>query len=321
MDEQLERAKAMVLELIQSHPNLTLSDEMPSCQGRTNRILFGTFYETPVVFKCFVTADRKHHEKKMLQLMAPSGTVPHLYPIETDRILVMERLSGEPLHGKLETLSDNEQQEIFRQIGRAFARVAISKQDDSAIYTSIEPKPGIDLPFYWTADLPSFYDYAVDTGLRVLEKRDVLARDLLMDTLRNLKHRRGEILSFPSFVHQDDVHLNNLIVEGTHFQGFIDLEMSRQGNKILLLAAALNMCRHTPSLWRSLRSGFEETVGTALDRNTLTLIRDVAAFNALIRFAWYWSSDDLPDWAIASNVRISTVEHVVDIVKFARDMP
>lgn len=320
MDNQLELAKSMVSELIQDHPDLALPMEMPSFQGCTNRILFGNLGAVPVVFKCFVTADRKHHEKRMLQLMAPSGTVPHLYPIETDFILVMERLPGEALHARLPTLGANEKQEIFRQMGSAFARVSRSPQGNAAAAPYIGLKPGIDLDFYRVTDLPTFYDYVVETGLQALAEHDIPQHELLTNTLRQLKCIRDEVLSFPPFVHQDDVHLNNLIVEGTDFRGFVDLEMCRQGNEVLLLAAALTMCLPTPSLWPSLRSGYEATRGIALDPEMMALIRQTTTFSQLIRFAWYWGTDELPQWAIADNMRSAIVRHIVKTVNLTNDM-
>ena len=46
-----------------------------------------------------------------------------------------------------------------------------------------------------------------------------------------------------SFVHMDDFNTNNIMAEGTRITEFIDLEMTRPGNEILLLGAALcSMC-------------------------------------------------------------------------------
>ena len=56
MDQQLARAKAHAMALVQEHPELKLNPDGENeslFQGGTHRVLFGSFEDVPVVFKCF----------------------------------------------------------------------------------------------------------------------------------------------------------------------------------------------------------------------------------------------------------------------------
>ena len=123
---------------------------------------------------------------------------------------------------------------------------------------------------------------------------------------------RDELLSFPSFVCMDDFHYANMIVEGSKFQGFIDLEISRYANEVLALAAAMNSITHCyqPERWNLIRQGYEEGIGRKLDDETLRLAAEVASFTHWIRFSWYWGTDELPDWAVKRNTRVKVVSDI-----------
>ena len=80
-------------------------------------------------------------------------------------------------------------------------------------------------------------------------------------------------------------------MNGPQLKGFIDLEMTRYGNEILLLAAAMVMTMDEPTLWSSLRRGYEDYCGKPIRPKMITLAKIAAPFSQWIRFMWYWTTD------------------------------
>jgi Ser/Thr protein kinase RdoA (MazF antagonist) len=126
---------------------------------------------------------------------------------------------------------------------------------------------------------------------RVLYDHDVPDADVLEASLASLQQHRDAILSYRSFVQMDDFHSHNIIVDSSQVRGFIDLEMTRYGNEVLLLAAAVVLTLDKPALWASLRKGHEDHCGRPIDPQTMTLARVAAPFSQWIRFMWYWTTD------------------------------
>lgn len=60
----------------------------------TNLVTFGAFEGQPVVLKYYDWKPRRENEETAVRLFAPTALVPKLYPIESDWVLVMERLRG-----------------------------------------------------------------------------------------------------------------------------------------------------------------------------------------------------------------------------------
>lgn len=101
-------------------------------------------------------------------------------------------------------------------------------------------------------------------------------------------------LSLP-FICMDDFHYSDMIVDGPEFQGFIDLEMSRYGNEIMVLAAVLaSISPRQLDRWSWIRQGYENGRGRTLDNAMIALAAKVAPFTRWVRFMWYWSTDDIP---------------------------
>ena len=126
---------------------------------------------------------------------------------------------------------------------------------------------------------------------------------------------RSAIVTRDSFLHVDDIHSNNLIVHDGRLQGFIDLEMSRFGNDLYLLGSALGTACHQPELWPSIRWGYETELGAGLDDETLLLIKQFVPFKLWIRFAWYWGTDDLPDWVVRGNNRQMVIDGLIKVLE------
>ena len=108
----------------------------------------------------------------------------------------------------------------------------------------------------------------------------------------------------------DDFHMNNIMVEALRITGFIDLEMTRFGNEVLLLGAALSSMCQRPGCWPSFRRGFEKARGLPMGNDLLQLVRVAAPFSTWIRFTWYWSIDNLPWWAKETDLRSSAVRGI-----------
>ena len=92
----------------------------------------------------------------------------------------------------------------------------------------------------------------------------------------------------------DDLNTANVIVHDSKITGFIDLEMTRYGNEVLLLAAVLFMLHEDDCLeqrWAWVRQGYEERRGKPIDAEVLSLACIGAPFNQFYRFMIYWSTD------------------------------
>ena len=298
MDRQLERAKAHVLALAEEHPELRLHPDghnEPVFQGGTSRILLGTYESMPVVYKCFSAGKdslaRKAHEETALGLYGPTGLVPRLFPIESESILVLERLRGLPMFMAEEELDADETQALYRQVGDALAQfVRTAPGANLPLQDDIQAGDGFDYGFYRNADLPSLFAAVIETSARVLAAEDIPEKTILQESLTALEKNQAAILEYPSFLQMDDVHTANIIVDGAALQGFIDLEMTRCGNEILLLAAALVICGERQDHWSWLRAGYEESLGRPLDDTTLALARIAAPFSHWNCIMWYWTA-------------------------------
>ena len=127
-----------------------------------------------------------------------------------------------------------------------------------------------------------------------------------------LQKNRDAILAHPTFIQMDDFHTGNIIVDGDKLMGFIDLEMTRYGNEVFLLAAALAMTadEEQRGQWNWIRQGYEYRRGKPIDSDLLYLAGISASFCQWTRFMWYWSTDDLPQWAIEANMRKSVTTDI-----------
>ncbi len=319
MDPELERARAEVARLVQQNPELSIG---PEYERGTHRVLLGQYKGMPVVVKWFCVPERKEHEKTVLELFAPTGLVPKLYPVETDTILVMERLRGLTVHLTEGNLRRNQVERLYCQLGRAMARIAEAAPGSaSGGQPNMISPPGYDYGFYCKADLPTFFDTVTERAAKVLAERDVPHKTLLGKSLSALQENRDAILSYPSFFHMDDFHTSNMMADGPELQGFVDLEMTRHGNEVLFLGAALAMMsKGRPERWSWIRRGYEDQRDKPLDSQMLSLARMAAPFSQWTRFMWYWSTDDLPRWAVEQNARAWPVRDVKAIVKTVESM-
>ena len=121
--EKVKGRDAAVAAFVEANPGYAVDAVQPEDRGGTHLVTFGTFRGEPVVFKYYHGDPRKHHEKRALELFAPTGFVPRVYPDDTDDILVMERLRGKTVFDAAESLSQAEFSELHRQIGGAVAKV------------------------------------------------------------------------------------------------------------------------------------------------------------------------------------------------------
>jgi hypothetical protein len=290
--EPQARADTALISLRQATPEYTVDDDQPDCRGGTNFITFGTLHGQPVVYKYFDYLPRKTQEEKALRLYAPSGLVPRLYPADTKSMLVMERLLGSTLTEAQNNFTQDRVEGLYYQIGRSIARfVDMAPGATSVGRDDLSARPGFDYEFYCQASVCALFDTVMQRAARVLRDEDVPDADILRASLASLQQHRDEILSYRSFIQMDDFHSHNIIVDGSNLRGFIDLEMTRYGNEVLLLAAAVVMTLDRPALWVSLRRGYEDCRGRPIDPQTMSLATIAAPFSQWIRFIWYWTTD------------------------------
>jgi len=326
------RGEAVLAAFVEANPEYSVDDEQPECRGGTHFITFGSFRGEPVVFKYYDGDPRKAHEKTALELFAPTGLVPRLYRDDTDVMLVMERLPGVTVHEAEKILTPAERDELYHRLGAAVAKVVDARPGGDVV---IQPKTAFraadqhdfyNTPYgalhvvYRQADTTTFFDLTLARAARVLRDRDVPHKETLARSLAALTQHRDAILAYPSFIHMDDFHTNNIMTDGPRITGFIDLEMTRYGNEVLLLGAALSSMRRQPGRWQSFRRGYEEVRGSAMDDAMLSLVRSVAPFSTWIRFTWYWSTDDVPWWAAEMDLRTSAVRDIKDTVEAVEQM-
>jgi hypothetical protein len=326
MNTRLQSTLDEVRALIEANDGLSLdSDYLPPHPGATNEVVFGHQDSQAIVYKRFGDPNRKHHEKKSLLLFAETGLVPRLLPIETDTILVMERLQGKPFYTCEQELEPAQWADLFRQLGAAMAQIvefAPGAKDASVGHQNISPQEEFfDYRFYSEANLPTYFDTVCDRSLRAFDERHVPHGAALKESICAIRDRREEILSFASFVCMDDFHYNNMIVDGIELQGFIDLEMTRYGNEVLALAAFLSSVpQRQMDRWTWFREGYEAGRRRPLEPRLVHLAATAAPFTNWIRFSWYWSTDNLPQWAIDRKQRPKTIEAIEGTIETMRGM-
>jgi hypothetical protein len=59
-----------------------------------------------------------------------------------------------------------------------------------------------------------------------------------------------------------------------------------------------------------MRAGYEGEQGAPLSTDTLELVKRFAPFQNWCRFAWYWGSDEQPDWVWQRHVREKVVDQL-----------
>jgi aminoglycoside phosphotransferase len=325
--ELQKRAEAHLAAFLEANPEHSVDREQPECRGGTWFVTFGSFREEPAVFKYYDGHPRKDYEKKALELFGPTGLVPKLYPGETDRMLVMERLPGLTLEEAEKELNPSEQDDLYFHLGEAVAKVVEMKPGRELAhrrentFRAAEENDFYNTPYsaldelYRQADTATFFDTTLARAAQVLRDRDVAHREVLNRSIASLQQNRDAILSYTDFVIMDDFHTNNIMAEGTRITGFIDLEMTRPGNEILLLGAALCSMCDRPERWESFRRGYERARGTPMDDAVLSLVRIAAPFTRWIRFTWYCSINDIPKWAVEMNLRHGAVEDVAETIE------
>ena len=254
-----KRAEACLAEFLAGNPDYSVDDSQPAGRGGTNFITFGAFRDEPVVYKHFDFLPRKQQEETALRSYRATGLVPKLYPVASEEMLVMERFVGITLTEAEETLAQNQIEQLHYELGRALAHmVSIMPRVSSDGRNDLSAQRGFDYEFYCQACVGALLDHVTEQGAQILERHDVPEKELLEVSLASLRQNREALLSAPSFLQIDDFHSHNIIVEGPRLKGFIDLEMTRHGNEILLLAPAMVMNMKKPMLWTSLRRGYED---------------------------------------------------------------
>ena len=315
MNEQQQLALDDIKLLVEANHELQLTGEDESeFGGATNNIFSGQYNDQPIVFKHFKNGARKQHEEMVLKLFAETGYVPQVYDIRSDSILVMQRFIGLPFYKAEETVSFTQWKALFHQLGIALAKVVAvgpgSAHEGSGLL-DITSEPDPDYRFYATANLESFFDAVTECSARILTEKDVPHKAILERSLSDIYTNREVILSFPRFIYMDDFHYANIIADGPKLQGFIDFEMTRYGNEILVLAGVLaSMIPQQPERWSWIREGYEDGQGQALASELISLAAIFAPFNRWIRFMWYWGAEEEPEWAKTRNVKERVVEDI-----------
>jgi hypothetical protein len=324
--KQRERADAHLAEFLRGNLDCSVDQGHPQWQKGTHLVTFGSYRGRPAVFKYYDGDPRKEHEKRALKLYAPIGLAPEVFA-ETDVMLVMQRLPGATMDEVLKDLAPPARDELFFSLGEVVAKVAqampgreeASRTDASfraCDFTDFYKTSHDDLlALYRQASTATFFDTTLARAERVVSERQVPLRATLKDSLGLLRLAQDAILAYPSFVHMDDFHANNIMAEGPRVTGFIDLEMTRSGNEPLLLGIALASLCPRPEAWPAFRRGYEHGRGTPLSDSLLLLARIAAPFSAWTRFTWYWSIDDQPWWAREMHLHKSAVIEVLEALE------
>lgn len=293
MTEVEKLATASLRKLIEQNPAYSIDSDPPQWLFGTNHITFGKTNGKPVVFKYFNWPPRKTQEETALRLFAPTGLVPKLFSIESETILVMERFEGSPLN----LIEQNAQEEllskVYYQLGEALGHiVTIAPGSKPGGRRDIKAKLGFDYEFFTQASTEILFNTVIDRANEILTDNSIPESPILSASLALLQQNRDAILTFPTFVQMDDFHTNNIIVNDSHLKGFIDLEMSRYGNEVLVLASALAaITKDVHKRWQWLIQGYENRRGYSIDKGILNLVNIAAPFTQWIRFMWYWTTD------------------------------
>ncbi len=297
--ERRERADAALAQLVAANPGCSPEADPAAWVLGTNLVTYGSIRGRPVVFKYYDWPPRKDQEERALRLYAPTGLVPALYPLQSDTVLVMERLRGRPL-----TLAEPDADpellaQVYYSLGRAMARIVqVAPGSTCAGLAGLSAKPGFDYAYYCRADLGALYDTVTTRAAEVLATGDVPHRASLAASLASLRDHRCAILAPPPFVQMDDFHASNIIVHGPTLSGFVDLEMTRCGNEVTLLGAALAMAgTGRAERWVWMRRGYEDHRGSPIPPELLALAGIAAPFSQWIRFMWYWTGGEFEEGA------------------------
>ena len=292
MTEQEKRATASLLQLLLENPGCSIDTESPQWLLGTNHVTFGTLHGHPVVFKHFDWIPRKTQEEWALNLFAPMLPVPKLYPIQSESIIVMERLRGSTLYVAEPNLNKDQQETVYRQLGGAIANIFTKVPGaTSGGHCGMLSRPGFDYEFFCQASTDTLFDTVIESSTRIFTDHEVPDKAILKASLERLQQCRDAILAFPSFIQMDDFHKNNIMVCGSEVTGFIDLEMTRYGNEVLVLAAALAAFGGITDQWHWFRQGYEEKRGSGISRDLFNLVCVAAPFSQWLRLMWYWTTE------------------------------
>lgn len=320
MEQLIATARERVQHWISDYPELQLWEEIP-WQGATNQIFYGTRAGAPIVFKFFPRKVRKWQEEYALQSLAASGVVPKLYPYPSEEILMMQRLPGQMLYKAEKELPAAAWTNLYQQVGAGLARLVhyAARPTDGKV-----PNPyAVDHHMYafWGSSFEEYFDEILTTAQAALIRHQI-NDPRLHHSVQNLLAARSAVLAYPVFIHVDDVHGANMLVDGAQFQGFIDFEMSRLGNQLYLLGATLQWCYlDNPAQWAPIRAGYEAEQGAPLAAETVALLKRFAPFQRWCRFAWYWGKEEQPDWVWRDNVRQRTVDSLLKILALVDEAP
>jgi hypothetical protein len=292
MTEQEKRATVSLRQLVLENPGCAIDTEPPQWLFGTNHVTFGALHGYPVAFKHFDWIPRKKQEEWALNIFAPTRLVPRLYPIQSESILVIERLRGSSLYVAEPDLQSDQLEAVYRQLGAAIADiVTMAPGKTPGGCCGMLARPGFDYEFFCQASTDTLFDTVIERSAMILTNHEVPDKALLKASLERLQQCRDAILAFPSFIQLDDFHKNNIMVSGSEVTGFIDLEMTRYGNEVLVLAAALAAFHGLTDQWRWFRRGYEEKRGSGMHRDLFNLVCVAAPFTQWIRFLWYWTTE------------------------------
>ena len=113
------RAEAALSSLIEENPGCTVNKDEHKWIVGTGFVTFGTFEGQPVVFKYCDWQPHKERQEEALRLFASTGLVPKLYPVDSNSILVMERLRGSTLYVVEQRLEPYQMRRVYHQLGQA----------------------------------------------------------------------------------------------------------------------------------------------------------------------------------------------------------
>jgi hypothetical protein len=259
-----DQARTVLLQLEKERPECIIDWQDQPAQGECGAIYFGRFEGRPAAFKYFSDASMRENEERALRHFAPHGLAPACLASLSDRLLVIEKVAGGPMHIN----SEEELQSKMALWVATCADLGGRLQRMSAL-----PAPASDLMPYdpnaeehntWLRHSPEefvsgsmkkFAGFAAERGLDLGVFQHYLDRPLA--ALPLLK-RQAACWNYW------DINTGNMLEHDGLFQGLVDFGGCRLGTWIQQLGSALWAFRRMPKPWRSLYESFTAGMGRQL---------------------------------------------------------
>jgi hypothetical protein len=283
-------------------------DDVPRLQGMTNRVVFGTHRGRSVAVKGFKNPGRRMREARALTMLAETGMVPSMIPIDHAYLLLTERLRGEALSAVRENLSDEQVTEIYRGMGIALGTIQrrSPRLESEETLRQWQAAGAADPEDDSYEDWSTLVDRALDKADEAFASphvRELQAdqRSKLRAAFEEISAARDELKDGEQFFFGTDFGANNMLVYEGRFERFVDLEISRHATEVFLLGTALGKVWRQepdrPDCLQALIEGYGKGRGESLTKAMLERCARCSAFDQWKGFGSFFTLDEWPQWA------------------------